>query len=245
MTQYNEQTHFTYIKLFCLYQSGNYKSGAAYFEEKADLFPMGQEMWFGFVEMGLLVILGHSDYQKAIKWYQKARKLRSFHDLPVLDKERWWLYGAYLEFLSEGTYHLRGFRETEFLANDPIYPTQKEGYNFAYLILQILFLYRKGEVSEIRYKTDQLRDLLENTDNKKDLFRLRHFIRLLEIAADCDFAYGETVWKGESTRRRLEAAPALKAFDNYMEVIRFENVWEILLDRMKNHKYFQHYRFYH
>ncbi|MEM7550629.1 MAG: hypothetical protein AAF363_13185 [Bacteroidota bacterium] len=222
----------------------DFGEGFPYSQKGSKYFSKGSKEWVAFLEYAFLLSFKTKHYDEASEIWLQVRDSGAFKLIPKLDLERWELYRTYLAYFVDHKSIHWGFKVEEFLSLQAFYPKEKEGYNTAFLMIQLLFLFREEEIEAIEQKVEELEEYSSEALSKKVNYRNSVFIRMLRIMLDQEFSHYYTIEKAAFYREKLNDDAVEEDFYNYIEIIPYEDLWEIILNYLKEKKRFVHYRFY-
>lgn len=220
------------------------KAGKAYAEKAWDLYKNGNEDWFVFGELYFLLLVKGEFYEEATEVYRNIRTNKNYGNLNPADHDRWQIYRAFLLFFNETKLLRWGFDVDEFISATPDYPREQMGYNIATLVVQFMFLFREGQLDQLRDKIEEISKYNSVHLDKRHNYRNSIFIRLMMIVMEKNFDYAAVYEKGHNYLKKLRKTkiPVDRMLD--MEIVPYEKLWLHLLDILKSNKLYVHYRFY-
>ena len=101
------------------------------------------------------------------------------------------------------------------------------------IIAQVLFLFEQKQYSNASELIDRLKNYANRQLKKEDYFRLIAFIRLLQQLAKADFKINELTSTEKYVVRLHEVPFSYRGLISELEVIPYEQLWQILLRRVK------------
>lgn len=220
----------------------DYKNGKVNAEKCLQSFPEGSDTWFTFMEYYLLLAMHTDNYINALAIYRKASSNTKFKRLTGDEKEKWNIYDIYLNYIIEAqgaknpilrAQRRKNFRLSRFL-NDPIlYPKEQRIFTVHLLIAQVLFLIEKNSYSAATERIDRLKNYANRQLKKDDYFRAIQFIRLLQQLAKVDFRYDSLSNVEKYYNRLIETPFKYRGLLNELEVIPYEKLWNMILERVR------------
>lgn len=165
-------------------------------------------------------LLAHNTIKAVKKRLQKSPHLQ----------EQWLIYEAYAEFLVGEELSQRTFRLSKFLNEIPTYSTDKRGMNINLLIIQTLFLLKRGKTGKIIDQAEALQRYTYRHLKPDHTFRSNCFIKMLLLLPSCHFNRIAVERKSAQLRERLQSMPIdLAKQDHDLEVVPYEVLWERVL----------------
>lgn len=235
----------TFQKIYCLYTLNKINEGLLYGQKKESLFKEGSEDWFRFKEYQFLISMKGEKFHQATKIFRNVKINKNFGNLDKQIKNRWIIYRTYILFINDTKLIKWGFDIEKFNNTYPKYPKKLVGYSIATLIVQFMFFLREGNVNKVKQIIDQLRPLSSPHLDKRHNYRNSIFIRMLEIVIDKGFEYELVKEKCQNYFLKLKEIQIPPDFQQEMEIIPLDILWEYVLNILKTNKNYIHYRFYH
>ncbi|GAB3528148.1 hypothetical protein GCM10027443_05680 [Pontibacter brevis] len=217
-----------YILVYAYLRNKEYdlglKSAAAY---KSNFEP-GSLNWFSYMENYFLLAFHAKHYELSKLIITEVYSNSFFAKIFSSAKERWTLYGEYLNLLSSASNNQ--LPKSRFLMSSlPEYSKDKQGFNVAILILQFVYFLQKEDSEALLYRIESLKKYI--LTHLKDAFSLRSktFLRLLILTVTEDFNAEDCKKKGQKLYQKLiETPPPGDAYAE-IEIIPYEHLWEHIL----------------
>lgn len=155
--------------------------------------------------------------------------------------EYWLILDAYLHLLilagkvepEKLKGQLPDFKLYKFINNVPSYSKDKQGMNIQILILQVMFLIINDQQSKAMDRTDALSRYGSRYLMNNENIRNNCFFKLLLTAEKCGYHGAATRRKSNKTYQKMISPRAkLLGKANSTELIRYEILWEIVLDNL-------------
>lgn len=144
--------------------------------------------------------------------------------------EQWLIYEAYAEFLIGEELSQRTFRLSKFLNQIPTFSKDKRGMNINLLIIQSLFLLKRGKKGQIIDQAEALKQYTYRHLKLDHTFRSNCFIKMLLLLPACSFKRAGVERKSAALLERLQSNPLDLAQQDYeLEVVPYEVLWERVL----------------
>lgn len=146
-------------------------------------------------------------------------------------QERWSLFEAYLNLVAPQDD--KPFKWKSVTQNVPSYSKDKEGFNVAILILQVLYYVDMMDTEALEYRMEALKKYAHK--HFKDSFseRSRIFFKLLALVVKADFDYIVAQKKGESLYLKMQNTnPPGDAYAE-IEIVPYEHLWELIIKRLQ------------
>ncbi len=211
-------------------QTGDYDAAAVSIEKAIHGIKKGTSSWSVFVYYRVIIELHRKNYQRAYEIYQNAEKKRYIKkDFNKIIYETWYFVKGYLKFLIlagkiEAESHQ--FKLGHFLNSIIVFNKDKSGHKINTLILKIILRLgtEKGRESIIEERS-AIKKYSEANFEQGSRARLL-FRRLLHIVPS-DFNK-EKIQK--KVAKNVEALPELQGYDPDLEILPYEDIWEIVLE---------------
>jgi len=239
-----DYSHITFLKIFSLYSLNKIDEGISYINQKVQLFKDGADNWFKMKEYQFLLFMKGEKIHQATKVFRSVRVNKNFNLLDKRIKNRWTIYRAYILFINDTKLIKWGFDIDHFNDTIPKYPKKLMGYQIATLIIQYMFYLREGNVPKVREKLNALKPLSSLHLDKRHNYRNSVFIRMLEIVDEKEFDVELINEKCKNYLNKLTGTQIPPDFQQEMEIIPLEILWEYVMNILKTNKYYVHYRFY-
>lgn len=226
----------------------NFEAGDAYAKKRITIFEEASANWYSFQEYYLLLSMHTENYLKAAEIFQSVVDQPSFRLLSDNKKERWKVFQAYLHFIYK-THKIKeirpaiqnaktNFRVNEFLLEKPIFAKEKRGLNIATLTVQILFFLEKLETEKVNECVAAIEKYCRRYPKKDINFRSECFIGLLSNMSKEDFRFYQTRKASEKLLEEMISVHLeYHGGNRALEVLPYEVMWNIILDRLKTYKY--------
>jgi tetratricopeptide (TPR) repeat protein len=243
-----KKTQYTYIrhanillqKLDCCLYLNNFNKGQECAEKALSFYRQGEGNWYACQEAFFLLSLRTGNLDHAADIYISVVSKEKFKDLVKWRKERWELFNGYLWTLLEVAKRFdlqqkielsaRQFRLSRALNEMQTHVTDKEGYNIAILILEVIGLLTQGKYTEIIERGERLNNYVyKNLHGDPAHIRSQVFIKMLLSLIKADFDPSRIQRRIERYLEVLRKTPLrYNATQVYIEVLPFEHLWEIV-----------------
>ncbi len=216
-----------YIQVYAHLRAKKLEKGLQLAKSYEEAFNPSSNNWFAFMENYLLLALHSKRYTEAHYLLEKILSNPFFNKINKMAQERWYLFEAYVHFVDP--LKKKPFKLQELVQNAPSYSKDKEGFNVAILILQVMYYLEKHEIETLEYRMEALKKYAHN--HFKDSFsdRSRTFFRLLGVMVRTDFDPWETSKKSYYLYQKLQRIPTPGDAYAETEIIPYEHLWELIL----------------
>ncbi|OWP62677.1 hypothetical protein CDA63_12955 [Hymenobacter amundsenii] len=189
--------------------------------------------WFYFLETYLLLAIHAKQYGQAVQLLQQARKNPYYSKQRPAAQQRWELYEAYVQFVRPEQSVLKMRHFTQLVQMVPDYSRDKQGYNVAILILQFLYFMQQRDIEGLLARLEGLRKYEQRHLRDPATLRSQLFFRLLVLIVKENFKPEACEKKGQPLLERLLAAPLPGQAYGEIEIIPYEDLWELTLDMLR------------
>lgn len=186
--------------------------------------------WFSFMENYVILALHAKKYLVAHNLLEKILANPFFLKINKMAQERWHLFEAYLHFVDP--VKDKPLKWQELVQNSLTYSKDKEGYNVAILILQVMHCLDNQDMETLEYRMEALKKYAHK--HFKDSFseRSRTFFKLLGVMARTDFDPWDTTKKSYYLFQKLQRIiPPGDAYAE-IEIIPYEHLWELIIEKL-------------
>jgi hypothetical protein len=240
--QEDKMATFQLKKMSAFLHLKDYKKGKVNAEKSLSSFPEGSEMWFSFMEYYFLLAVHTDNYINAVAILTKALSNTAMKKIKYEERERWKVYEVYMNYLIEvfgqenpilKRQNKRAFKVTKFLSDPILYPKEMRIFTIFLVIAQILFNIELKQYSKATELIERLKNYANRQLKKEEFYRLIQFIRLLQQLPKADYKLDE-ISNPEKYLTRLREAPFYyRGLTSELEVITYEQIWEIVVSRLK------------
>jgi len=227
--------------LFSCVISKNYDLGREVFNKLNKIVTDGSINWFLSLEGYILLCFHTQKYFETFEIQKLATTHKKYTQLPKQYSEIWKVYTAYCHFLLENkkldlpTKGIRPFRVAKFLNEVPQFSKDKKGINISILIIHVLFLLQRKKRDAIVERIDALKQYSYRYLIKDETLRSNCFIKMLAKMVKANFHKNATIRTTKRLKARLRETPsATKGQSQYVEIVPYEELWEIILGILVN-----------
>lgn len=218
-----------YMSIYAHLQCRKATEGVVLAEEYFKDFHHSSGNWFYFLETYLLLAVHAKQYGQAFDLLLQARKNPYYNKQRAAAQQRWELYEAYIQFVRPEQSPLKMRHFTQFVQKVPDYSRDKQGYNVAILILQFLYFLRRRDIEGLLARLEGLRKYEQRHLRDPATLRSQLFFRLLLLTVKENFGPEASEKKGASILEKLKAAPQPGQAYGEIEIIPYEDLWELTL----------------
>lgn len=234
-------------KLDCCLYLNNFDAGQACAEKALTFYREGEGNWYACQEAFFLLSLRTGNLDRATDIYISVVSKPKFADLVKWRKERWNLFSGYLwtlllvakrsDLQEKLESSAKQFRLSKILNEIQTHTTDKEGYNIAVLILEIVGFLTQSKYTEIIERGDRLNNYVyKNLHRDPAHIRSQVFIKMLLSLIKADFDPSRIARRIERYLEVLRKTPLrYNATQVYIEVLPYEDLWEIVEEAVSTH----------
>jgi len=242
---------FYYQALVSLTQLREFDRGREAAQRCLALIEEGQFNWFKYQEAYLILSMHTRQYQQAYEIYNITVEHKRFGFLPQHVIEIWKIYGAYIHYLIDvgairaapKEKRFNKFRLGRFLNDTPIYAKDKRGMNIAILIIQILFLVQQRKYAAAIDRIEAIEKYCSRYLKDDGTYRSNCFIKMLLQIPLSSFHKSAVIRKAAPFREKLKKAALEVSNQTYeIEIIPFDDLWELALQSLDNKFHRSNYR---
>ncbi|GAB3228670.1 hypothetical protein GCM10027346_13470 [Hymenobacter seoulensis] len=218
-----------YMSVYAHLRCRKAEKGLALAEEYFKDFHYSSGNWFYYLETYLLLAIHAKQYEQAFELLQQARKNPYYPKQRVAAQQRWELYEAYIQFVRPEQSPLKMRHFAQFVQTVPDYSRDKQGYNVAILIIQFLYFLQRREIEGLLARLDGLRKYEQRHLRDPATLRSQLFFRMLLMTVKENFVLEACIKKAAPLLERLKAAPQPGEAFGEIEIIPYEDLWELTL----------------
>ncbi|HYM19529.1 MAG TPA: hypothetical protein VEW28_00835 [Candidatus Kapabacteria bacterium] len=227
-------------ELTCFLQLREYTKGKELVEICRPLYIEGGANWFNFMEYQFLLEMHTLHFKEASEVLLKTTSNNRFQFQSEEIKEKWIIYGLYLDFALRHTHSdsISGAKSQmdpdRFLRTVPNFKKDKRGYNIAILILHIIMLLEKNDFGSIISRMDALRTYrnryLQVSTNRRSAL----FFKMLQIMESNSFDPTVTAVKSKQYFDRLSARTSdVVEVQEGVQILSFEWLWQAIIKMLE------------
>jgi hypothetical protein len=220
----------------------DYELGYASVQKCALLFPKGSNNWFVYMEYYFLLTMHTQHFVEAEGIYKEISTHPRFESQPAHRLEKWRIFELYLKYALLSIPATAAFEEVHrpqlriktFLRSVPTYTKDKQGFNVAVLVLQILYLLESEEFDGIisrmeALKTYKTRYLRGGSQRQSSLF-----FKMLLVMESSSFSFKLTKDKAQKYYELLLATKSDSSdISEGLQILPFEWLWEQILEKLR------------
>ncbi len=226
----------------CCIQLRLYEKGEANILAGLEIMEKGIYNWFKYKELYVSLCFHTQRYQKAWSIFNEVTEHRKFKTLHDNVREVWKVYEAWLYFFinagkitpCDEDKAQKRFRISRYANEVPIFFKDKRGLNVPILISQIMLLLQQKNYDLVIDRMEAIEKYKDRYVDKVHNLRSNIFIHMLLIIPKAYFKRKLVLEKTEKDRKKLAGIPLNMANQSAdIEVLPYEDIWEILLLELK------------
>jgi len=223
-----------YIKTYAYLRSKDYKNGIIFAKSGLEHIARTSRNWFSHMENYYLLALHSANYELADDLIGQVARNPYIDKISQSAKERWELYKAYLHFVMPNRDVEEVLNFNKIYEKLPYYTQDKQGFMVAIMILEFVDLMKKDRLDVALAKLPNTekyiyRYLNDNPESQRE----KLFLKLITIIVESSFNPALAAKKGEKYYTRLKGTPEPGDAFAEIEIIPYEQLWEILLKNME------------
>ncbi|MEO1516787.1 MAG: hypothetical protein AAFV95_17330 [Bacteroidota bacterium] len=237
---------FLHNQLVCYTQLKEYEKGKKVVEKSNLMVRAGTYSWFQNNELNLILALHSCNYQESIVILEHSINHRKFKSMPLVVREQWLIYEAYVYFLvTIGKIQIpddrkRRFKLGKFLNSIPTYSKDKRGLNIPILIIQILLMIVKKDYERSIDRIDAIEKYCSRYLTDKSNLRSNCFIKMLLQIPISGFHKAGVERRTNKYFQRLLGTPLnISQQPHEVEIIPYEDLWEFVMESLETKYYRQ------
>lgn len=227
---YYSVTFNKFMLVYAYLRNQDYKTGLEEAEKLAQVMEVGSRNWFAHLENYFLLAVHDKDYKKAEGLLLEVFENKYFQDNNLFSQERWSMYYLVYHFISGFTIPVKLIKKLQ------VVPQDKKGFNLWRLILDFMLALQDKEPEAIGRETERVKKFMTKYLVNKEDARSKYFLKLLLLAGR---EYDDTKIcrkKGEYLFDKLKQAPIPGYAYAETEIVPYEDLWEILLQKLETAK---------
>jgi len=204
---------------------------------------VGQHNWFTLQDNLITLCLYEKKYNTAYNICIETTGHREFKFLSPQKRETFTVHRAFLQFfINIGLLKVPAdrpekhrFRVSRFNNEVKIFTKDKQGFNITIIIIQFLLLFTEHNYEKAYDKISSVKSYSTKHLKKDETYRSYCFLKMLVILVESDFHKAATIRKTKALFQKLKDYPKdFQRASNHVETVPFEDLWEIILERIDN-----------
>ncbi|MER2997180.1 hypothetical protein [Pontibacter populi] len=217
-----------FMLVYVYLRAKQYREGIEEAEKLKYRLENGTNNWFMHLENYFHLAVHSNDYIKAEEILTEVFTNKYFAELKSAAQERWILYYSIINYITG--YSLPSFsdRKLKHIPND------KKGFNVWSLILDFIVVIEKDQPELVEREIDRVRKFIAKYLTSEGDARTKLFLKLLQITGR---EYKNTKvckQKGSYILNKLKQTPVAGYAYAETEIVPYEQLWEIILQKLEN-----------
>jgi hypothetical protein len=226
-------------QLYCHLSTRNYEKGKECALKCEKLFGLHGNNWFIYKEYYFILSMHTRRYEEADATLKLVHSIPHFKMLNRNRQEKWIIFEAYNHIIQLAFAQAKGepvrmkFKLSKFLNDIPTYNKDKEGFNTAVLIIQIMLLLLDRKYTSLPDKIEALKRYANRYFKKEAVYKSQTFMKMIIIADKCSYDKRATIAKTASLHQSLKTGiyAHVNTYDG-IEIVPYADLWEIVLEQL-------------
>jgi hypothetical protein len=224
-----------FMKTYALLRMKQYEAGLKTASHGMLHFNRSTNNWFSHMESYMLLALYGKSYKLASDLMQRVVRNPHLEILSTRAQDRWKLFNSYINFIVPNGKVSNAINFDEFFVTMSKDRKDQRGYNTSVLILELLQQLKEGNMDRM---VDRVEGLLEymklHYSDPGQYAREKQFIKIIKCLPSTGYDVRKAEKKGRKYYEKLQELEELEGVFAEIEVIPFQNVWEHIMEMMKN-----------
>lgn len=228
-----EKTQIIQSMAYAYFRAWQFDKGIVYIENHLDLFDESSSDWFSIYQIFILLTIYGKKYKYALEIIDKVFENKAYDKLLDEEKEKWKLINVYLQLIYSGNFYMRNFNFKSMVEIIPEYDKDKEGFNVAIIILQILYYIEQGNLEELIRRRDELKGYMANHFKENFSYRSRTIYKLLNIVVENKLDLKSVQLKTRYLTKKLHEYRIVGNAYTELEIVPYEHLWDLIMNMLK------------
>ncbi len=220
---------------FAYFRAKQFEQGLDYIRDNKDIFDPSSGEWFNYYEVYFLTAVYNRNYPVAFEIIDNVFESKFFDKQAEEQKDKWKLYNAYIHLMHDGSNYLKN-NYANILKDIPEYDKEKEGFNFAILILQFMYYVDQREIEKLTQIRDEMKMYMANHFKENFSYRSRTIYKLLNIVVENDLDFKNVQLKSRYLIKKLAENQIVGNAYVELEIVPYEHLWEMIFNKLKYHE---------
>jgi hypothetical protein len=224
-------------QLYCHLCTGNYTDGRICAQKSETLFGLHSNNWFIYKEYYFLLCMHSGNYKEADFTIGLINSIPHFRLWHRNRQEKWKIFEAYNYIIQRANNKdaRYNFKLSKFLNDIPSFNKDKEGFNTAVIIIQIMLLLLDRNFSKLPDKVEALKRYANRYFKKEAVYRSHIFMKMLIIADKCNYNKSTTLTKTAALYESL-SSPFFARGNSYdgIEIVPYKDLWGIVINTLSD-----------
>lgn len=220
---------------FAYFRAKQFENGLDYVSKHKDIFDPSSTEWFDYYEIYFLLAVYNRNYSGAFEIIDSVFESKFFEKQADDQKDKWKLYNAYIHLMQDGSNYLRN-NYASILKDIPEYDKEKEGFNFAILVLQFMYYADQREIEKLVKIRDEMKVYMANHFKENFSYRTRTLYKLLNIVVENELDFKQVQLKSRYLIKKLGENQIVGIAHVELEIVPYEHLWEMIFNKLKYHE---------
>ncbi len=221
---------------FAYFKSWNFSDGITFIESKIDHVEKSSTNWYNLSAIYFLTSIYCKNYATSNAIINNVFANKTFEKLSDNQKDKWKLFDAYLKMINSENFYLINFQELNFAEKVPGFSKNKEGFNFALIILQFIYFLGYGQIDELVERRNILKEYMANHFKENFSYRTRTFYKLISIVVENDLNRKLIIQKSKYLIKKLLENKVISNVYVEYEIVPYEQLWDYILGSIKDYE---------
>ncbi len=203
-------------------------------DEAIKYIPVYSRSWFKVKELEVMLYFHSKDYKSCWDLIKTAIRHNRFQSITQVNKETWYIFNAYINFVQmidkvelspREKGELKKFRLAKFLNEVPTFSKDKKGMNISILIVQVLILLVEEKYDDLDLRIDALMKYKSRRLSEVGQ-RTQTFLKMIQCLQRGSYLKEKVMKKAKPYLEQLKTMPQSIAEQSHeLEVISFDVLW--------------------
>jgi hypothetical protein len=232
LVQQGRRAEFALYKMYSSFALTDFTAGEQCAATCENLFRAGTDNWLIFQEYYFLLSMHTGNFFKATEIFSQVNNHPKFQSMPAIRIEKWKIFEAYLHFVLPDALSKKKFNLFKFINEVPTYSQDKSGFNLSILIARILLLINLGKYNDLMAMEDGLTAYCNRHLRKSKNHRSYYFMKMILVLIKYYMDPDKSEQIAAKFLARMRAGKIKEQSTEEMEVIPYESLWALLLQRL-------------
>ncbi len=224
---------FALIEMESCLHLQQFEAGKLCAQECLRHYTPGTSHWIVFNQYYFLLAMRTGNYSKALEIFYDVNPSNRHSKMPEIEKERWRIYEAYLNFTLSEELPKKQFNLFKFLNEVQLAERDRGGYRFSIFIAQIILLINIGDQDRLFDIAEPFCKYLQRHIRKKRHHRQYHFGKLMALLFKFNFDVKQVKNAEKLYLKMLLPSKINKLPLDETEIIPYPILWEMVLEKCR------------
>lgn len=209
-----------------------FEKGKSCAQRCLDDFTPFKTPWLQFQEYYFLLAMRTGNIRDALEIFNAVTSCSQFKRLPDIQKERWRIHEAYLNFALPDELPKKQFNLFKFLNQVPLSNRDKPGYNFSILLAQVILLININDTDKLINIEFSFREYLRRNIKKSSHPRHYYFGEMLRLFFKNNYSMEGIKEQAAVCLKKMNVTQSGQSLEE-TEIIPYETLWQMLEEKCK------------